>query len=52
MKTTAKHTMPYVKPEVLSASNAKSTIRDPEAIKRGHSFDGTLATSPAYGADE
>jgi len=52
MNTTARHTTTYVKPEVVSASSAKSIIRNPEAIKVGHSFDGTQATSPAYAADE
>lgn len=52
MNTTAKHSKPYVKPEVLSTSSAKSTIQRLEATKMGHSYDGTQATSPAYAADE
>ena len=52
MKTTARHDMPYAKPEVLSTSSAKSAIQHVEATKMGHSNDGTQATSPAYQADE
>jgi len=52
MNTTARNSATYIKPEVVSASSAKSIIRNPEAIKVGHSFDGSQATSPAYAADE
>jgi hypothetical protein len=42
----------YVKPEILSISNAKSIIQSSENAKLSPFYDGTEATGPAYEADE
>jgi hypothetical protein len=52
MKTTEKQTRKYVKPEVLGASQAKTTVQHIQDSKPGDLRDGTEATGPAYEADE